>query len=183
MLMLFPGIKQEYVLVLDTEYEDMKLLQCAVFLFKRISDGDGYQLAASFNKYIKAHSVNKYTTRYTGLTSEFLMQHGIEKDYFADFYDSLFEGIDTNDVIFVSHGTKGDRKVLKDAGVTFSPGHSFCTYKNAKRILKRERGLALTDVAAEAGFQLNGSHNAYYDAIATAVAFSFLTKLDYEGSV
>ena len=181
--MVFKGIKQEYVLVVDTEYDNMVLMQCAGLLFKRIDEkNDIYQLAVSFNTYVTRDTVGYYANKYTGITSEFLQENGVPVEDFVTQYDAIFEGIDEDDVIFVSHGTRNDRRVLSSAGVTFSPGHSYCTYKNGKKLLKRETSLTLGDIAAEGGFQLNGSHNAYYDAIATVSALSFLKKLEWESS-
>ena len=36
----------------------------------------------------------------------------------------------------------------------------YCTYNNAKRILKREKKLTLEDIANEAGMPLSNKHNA-----------------------
>lgn len=178
--MVFKGMKQKYILVLDTEYDNMVLIQCAGLLFKRIDDNDIYQLAVSFNTYVRKETVGYYANKYTGITAEFLKENGVPVEDFVNQYEAIFEGIDPNDVVFVSHGTRNDRRVLSSAGVKFSPGHSYCTYKNGKRLLKRESQVALGDIAAEGGFQLNGSHNAYYDAVATASALSFLKKLEWE---
>lgn len=181
--MVFKGVKQEYVLTLDTEYDNMELMQCAGLLFKCIdSKNDIYQLALSFNTYVEREKVGYYANKCTGLTAEFLQENGVPMQDFIDQWESIFEGIDPDDVLFVSHGTRNDRRVLRKAGVKFLPGHSFCTYKNAKKLLKREKGLKLEDIAAEASFQLNGSHNAYYDAVATATALSLLKKLEWEQS-
>ena len=66
-----------------------------------------------------------------------------------------------------------DETTLKDI-----PG--YCTFTNAKRILKRTHNLKLDDLARECGYYLDGAHNAYHDAWATVAVFCWLKKLDGE---
>lgn len=184
MLLVFKGIKQEYIYVADTEYDNMKLLQSAGLVFKRVDErNDIYQLWFSFNYYIKKDKVGYYTNKITGLNANFLKENGIPINDFPDTHDSMFENINKEDVLFVSHGTKGDRKVLRKAGATFIPAHSFCTYKNGKRILNRESGNKLSDMAELTAFHLNNSHDAYFDALATSAVFSFLKKVEWQDSL
>jgi DNA polymerase III epsilon subunit-like protein len=183
MLMVFKGIKQEYVYVADTEYDRMEILQSSGLVFKRIDErNDIYQLDFSFNYFVKKEKVHRYIQKFTGITTEFLDENGLTKEEFLTVYDSMFEGIDPNDVLFVSHGSQADKKVIKNAEVSFIPEHSYCTYKAAKRILKREERLTLSDVSQEAGYMLQNSHDAYADAVATACIFSFLKKLEWQNS-
>lgn len=183
MLVVFKGVKQEYVYIADTEYDHMKIIESAGYVFQRVDDrNDIYQLAFSFDHYIKKARIHRYVQQYTGITPEFLAEEGLENEDFVKLYDEMFKDIDPEDTIFVSHGTQADRKVLKNSGVAFHPSHSYCTYKNAKRILKRENKVSLSDVAEEAGFMLKNKHSADADAWATVVAFSFLRKLEWQES-
>lgn len=106
----------------------------------------------------------------------------LQKKEFIELYDDMFDGIDPKDVLFVSHGTQADKKIIQGSKVNFIPEHSFCTYKAAKRVLERDEKLTLTDVAIEAGFMLQNTHDAYADAVATAFIFSFLKKLEWQNS-
>lgn len=183
MLVVFKGIKQEYVYIADTEYDKMELIQSAGLVFQRVDErNDIYQLAFSFNYFIKKKKINWYVQKFTGISPDFLKEHGLTKEEFLEVYDSMFEGINPNDMLFVSHGSQADKKVIKNSEVKFIPEHSFCTYKAAKRVLKRESALTLTDVAMEAGFMLQNTHDAYADAVATAFIFSFLKKLEWQES-
>jgi DNA polymerase III epsilon subunit-like protein len=183
MLIVFKGIKQEYVYVADTEYDRMTLIQSAGLVFKRIDErNDIYQLAFSFNYYLKKKKVHQYIEKFTGITSEFLKENGLTKEEFLTLYDDMFVDIDPKDVLFVSHGTQADKTVIKNSEVKFIPEHSFCTYKAAKRVLERDERLTLTDVAIEAGYMLQNTHDAYADAVATAFIFSFLKKLEWQNS-
>jgi DNA polymerase III epsilon subunit-like protein len=183
MLVVFKGIKQEYVYIADTEYDRDALLQSAGLVFQRVDErNDIYQLAFSFNYYIKQRSIHPYIQKFTGITTKWLKENGLTKKEFIDLYDDMFDGIDPKDVLFVSHGTQADKKVIQTSEVKFIPEHFFCTYKAAKRVLEREEKLTLTDVAKEAGFMLQNTHDAYADAVATAFIFSFLKKLEWQNS-
>lgn len=185
MLVVFKGIKQEYVYIADTEYDKMELIQSAGLVFQRIDErNDIYQLAFSFNYYIdiKKNKLNKYVEAFTGITADFLRENGLSKEEFLAAYAEMFKGIDPNNTLFVSHGSQADKKVIKQSEVEFIPEHSYCTYKAAKRILKKERELTLTDIAKEAGYMIQNVHDAYADAVATAFVFSFLKKLEWQES-
>lgn len=183
MLVVFKGIKQEYVYIADTEYDKMELIQSAGLVFQRVDErNDIYQLAFSFNYFLKKKEINWYVQKFTGITAKFLKEYGLTKEEFLEVYDEMFEGIHPNDVLFVSHGSQADKKVIKNSEVKFIPEHSYCTYKAAKRVLEREEKLTLADVAMEAGFMLQNTHDAYADAVATAFIFSFLKKLEWQNS-
>jgi DNA polymerase III epsilon subunit-like protein len=183
MLIVFKGIKQEYVYIADTEYDKTELIQSAGLVFQRVDErNDIYQLAFSFNYYIKKPKLNWYVQKYTGITSAFLKEHGLTEEEFLTVYNGMFEDVDPNNTLFVSHGSQADKKVIKEAKVAFIPEHSYCTYKAAKRILKKEDKLTLGDVAKDAGFMLQNTHDAYADAVATAFIFSFLKKLEWQNS-
>ena len=179
MLMYFKNIKQPYVLITDIEYDKDNVLQCAGFIFKLVDEKNYiYQLAVNFNWYIKVPSVDKYAIKYTGLTPEFLNENGISKEEFIKTFTQLISNYNPEDMLFVSHGAQNDRLVMKKFGVNTLPLHSYCTYKNARRILNRESILTLANVAEEAGYKLFDEHDAHSDAIATAVIFSFLQKIE-----
>ena len=181
MVVLFKGIKHKHVFVCDIEYDNNKVIQFAGLLFKNIDVKNSlYQIDSSINTYIKQDEIGSYATRYTGIDKAVLDQYGSSQDEFLEQYAKLFANVDMDDTLFVSHGSKNDRKVLKQIVSIELPKHSFCTYRNAKRILQRDSGLTLTEVAADAGYFLDNAHDAFADSWATVAALSFLLKIDGE---
>jgi DNA polymerase III epsilon subunit-like protein len=179
MLLYFHNIKHEHVFVCDIEYDKNNILQFAAMVFKLVDKKNSiYQLAYNMNFYVKTSYIHHYTIKYTGLTPKFLNQHGIHKEAFINVINNFLNELNPETTLFVSHGSKNDRLILKTFGIQPLPSHSYCTFKNAKRILKRETDLTLNDIAIEAGFQLNHKHDAHFDALTTVVIFSFLQKLD-----
>jgi DNA polymerase III epsilon subunit-like protein len=65
---------------------------------------------------------------------------------------------------------------MRDSGLDINEAPHICTYNLAKRILKRDKRVKLSDVLNEAGFCSVLEHNAYTDALETIYALSFLLK-------
>jgi DNA polymerase III epsilon subunit-like protein len=166
---------------MDIEFDNMFLIQAAGLVFKMIDEKQfKYQLQTSFNFYIKRDKVGKYAEKITGINPQFLNDNGIPLEEFRQEFNNIISEMDLNDSLFVSHGTKNDRSVLKFAGIEKLPAHSFCTYKNAAKILKRDKKLSLSDIADEAGWKSYNNHDAFSDALATTVVFSFLKNKEGE---
>lgn len=181
MVVFLKNIKHQHVLVCDIEYDQNRVIQFAGLLFKNIDYKKHlYQIERSFNVFIKQEGVGSYVTLYTGLDTKILQDVGETEKDFLKLYDSFIEGVELVDTLFVSHGSKNDRKILKPLIPKGLPDHSFCTYRNAKRILSRNSQLTLSDVAMEAGYFLDNAHDAFSDAWATAAVLSFLLKIDGE---
>lgn len=181
MIVFFKGIKHKHIFVSDIEYDNNKVIQFAGLLFKNIDIKNSlYQIDSSINAYIKQDVVGNYATRYTGIDKTVLDQYGFSQEEFLTQYTKLFAHVDMEDTLFVSHGSKNDRKILKEIVSIELPKHSFCTYRNARRILNRNSSLTLTEVAAEAGYFLDNAHDAFADSWATVAALSFLLKIDGE---
>lgn len=172
MLVVFPNIATDNVLVMDVEFDNMDVLQVAGMFFSR-RRGDVFKLNQTFNKYVKREKVGYYATRHTGLTSEFLQENGLELNDFVQEMNNIMTEFDLNKTVFVSHGTKGDRKVLRETGLLL-PAHSLCTYKLAQRTLDKDSGFRLQDVAAKSGFNANNYHDALVDVMATISSLSYL---------
>jgi transcriptional regulator of heat shock response len=180
-VLFFKGLKHKHVLVCDIEYDNSKVIQFAGLLFKNVDIKNSlYQIESSINVYLKQDEIGSYTTRYTGIDKSILDQYGKTQEEFLVQYDRMFSEVDMSDTLFVSHGSKNDRKILKNLVSINMPKHSFCTYRNAKRILNRESQLTLSEVAAEAGYFLDNAHDAFADSWATVAALSLLLKLDGE---
>jgi hypothetical protein len=179
LILFFKGIKHKHVFVCDIEYNNNRVVQFAGLLFQSIDTKNSlYQISSSVNIYIKQNDLSTYVSRYTGIDQVFLDQYGESENDFMTQYNKVFSGCDMNDTLFVSHGAKNDRKILKGTTNLSLPKHSFCTYRNAKRILNRENNLTLTAVASEAGYFLDNAHDAFADSWATVAAFSFLLKIN-----
>lgn len=179
MVMNFQNIKRKHILVMDLEFDQMDLLQAAGFVFTMVDEKIfTYQLKSSFNFYIKRDKVGKYTEKYTGINPQFLNDNGIDLEDFIEQFNEMMSEIDLDDTVFVSHGAKNDRSVLKHSGIDKLPSHSFCTYKNATKILQRENRLSLSEVAKDAGYILFNKHDAFQDVVATVAVFSFLKNAE-----
>ena len=181
MIIFFKNIKHEHIMICDIEYDQERVIQFAGLLFKSIDPKNYlYQIEKSFNVFIQQNGVGRYTTLYTGIDKELLQQLGETQENFLALYDSFTSDVDFNNTLFVSHGAKNDRKILKAIIPDKLPKHSFCTYRNARRITGRTRELTLSDMASEAGYFLDNAHDAFADAWATAAVLSFLLKIDGE---
>ena len=181
MILFFKNIKHEHVIVCDIEYDHNRVIQFAGLLFKNIDYKNHlYQIEKSFNVFIKQDGVGRYAALYTGIDKDLLQELGESEEDFLTLYDSFIHDVNLNDTLFVSHGAKNDRKILKSLIPSGLPKHSFCTYRNAKRITGRARELTLSDIANEAGYFLDNAHDAFADAWATVAVLSFLLKIDGE---
>ena len=184
--------KHPWLLFIDVEFEQLKLVQFSGALFKRI-DTDTYQLATSITQYVTT-SIGTYFQDYTNISQDFIAKNGIPLDSLKDLiFGEVLKDVDMGDIMIISHGLKNDRLVLKENDINFSyytdannkakPVDGYCTYNNAKRILNREKKLKLEEIAEEAGYYLSCAHNAYNDMWATVAVFTFLKKLDYERKI
>lgn len=181
--------KHPWLLFLDIEFDQLKLVQFSGALFKRI-DEETYQLATTITQYITT-SIGTYFQDYTNISQDFVLTNGIPLESLKDLiFGEVLKDISMSDILIISHGLKNDRLVLKENGINFSffvdkdgitkPIDGYCTFNNAKRILEREKKLKLEDLAEDAGYYLSCAHNAYSDMWATISVFTFLRKIEYE---
>ena len=123
---------------------------------------------------------------YTSITNNFLIENGIPlKDAKILIEDDFLHDIPLNELEVISHGLKNDRLVLKMADINLSqynnkPIDGYCTYINARRILKRFNHLTLNDIAEECGYYLHSAHNAYNDVWAEVSVFTYLKKIEQQ---
>ncbi len=176
MIRVFPNTKEDSVLFVDTEFDDGELLQLGAVLYSRV-EGDIFLLDGSTNFYIKQEKVGKYARKITGLTPKFLGEFGVTKDVARDTFEELLEKT-KGEILFVSHGTKQDIKVLRQSGVYDWESTAWCTFNNAKRLLKREKGFSLGHLCNEVGFFVEDTHDAFEDAKNTIVVFQYLKTLE-----
>lgn len=174
MTLVFSDLPFDNVLVSDVEFDNYNILQFSALLFTRI-EKDQYKLTTIINSYVQQEEVGKYAEEYTGINSQFLKDYGVPIEVFREEVNSVLSELDLSKTAFVSHGARGDRKVLRKSKITL-PDHSYCTYRNAAKILKRKNNLSLGDLAKEAKFVMLKQHDAYWDAWATAAVLSYITR-------
>lgn len=180
----------KYILFIDLEFvstkEGAQLVQFAGLLFKRI-DFETYQLMHSYNFYVTGQVCYPFM-EYTSITNNFLAENGIPlKDVITLIDENLVGEISLDEVLLVSHGLKNDRITLEDNGIFFrnskgNPVDGYCTFTNARRILKRTDRLTLTDVCEDAGYYVHNAHNAYTDVWAEVAVFTYLRKIEKQES-
>ena len=177
-----------YLMFIDLEFNHRDLVQFAGLLFQRI-DYETYQLKRSCNQYITTKVCYPFM-EYTNITNSFLNENGISlKDLQAIIFEDFLVGVELKDIEIISHGLKNDRLVLKENGLdlshyvkngVFYPIDGYCTFNNAKRILKRENKLTALDVASECGYYLHAAHNAFNDVWAEVAIFTYLKKIELQ---
>lgn len=186
MIAVFKGIKQGHVLVFDAEYNEGKLIQFAGILFRKI-EKDIFQIERSLTTYVKLEEgqVNRFIRDFTGITDDFLNAFGVSLAEAKEQIEKLID-IEDDELLVVSHGITNDRRTLLDNEIDLYVDKNekdiqgICTYNAAKRLLKRDKRLTLTDVAAESGVFLSNGHNAFEDAWATVSVFCLMCKLEEE---
>lgn len=168
--------KHPYLLFVDIEFNNLDLVQYTGLLFKEI-EPEVYQLMRSCNIYI-TNQVCYAFAEYTSITNNFLKENGIPlEDAKALIEEDFLEGINHKDVLMISHGLKNDRIVLDRAGID-TDFDGYCTFTNARRILKRQENLSLESLSHEAGYYLHEAHNAFNDAWAEVSIFTYLRKIE-----
>ena len=171
-----------YLLFIDLEFNNQNLVQFAGLLFNKI-DAETYQLSRSLNTYI-SQTVCYPFMEYTSITNNFLTENGIPFDDARELImHDFLKDVPLNELEIISHGLKNDRLVLFNSNINLStyehkPIDGYCTYNNARRILKRAEHLTLTDLAEEAGYYLHSAHNAYNDVWAEVSVFTYLRKIE-----
>lgn len=181
--------KHPYLVFIDLEFNNRDLVQFAGLLFKRIDDGV-YQLMRSCNQYVTTRVCFPFM-EYTNITNNFLEANGITlKDLKIILFEDFLDGIDFEDLLIISHGLKNDRLTLTANGINLSSWTTpagelksidgYCTFNNAKRILKRDGHLTAADISQECGYFLHQAHNAYNDVWSEVAIFTYLKKLEMQ---
>jgi hypothetical protein len=173
-MIFFRNEQHEYVLIFDLEFDQTSLVQFAGLLFKNLGNGV-YAIYRTLNTYVSCSPSYPFKS-YTHLNEEFLAENGVRKeDVVQQIEDVLLKDIPLDKLLVVSHGIQSDKEILIKNCInlqydpkTIRPIDSFCTFVNARRILKRQNNLKLVDVAREAGWYMDREHNAFNDAWATA---------------
>lgn len=174
--------KHQHLLFIDLEFNNQDLVQFAGLLFSWIDD-DTYQLMRSCNFYITQKVCYPFA-EYTSITNNFLKENGVPLKDAIQLIDDFLSDVNLDDLCIIGHGLKNDRLVLERNKIQLThksngqPIDGYCTFNNAKRILKRQNCLTLADLAEECGYYLHHAHNAYNDVWAEVAVFSYLKKVE-----
>lgn len=175
MIIQLKNIKQKNIILFDIEYDKTSLVQVA-FLILGAKEPNMFEIQKSFNVYIKqSHLLSPFFIQYTGITDAYLRDNGLDLPRARALVEQVIFNIDVNDVLLVGHGIDNDMRLLDENDICLSRfSNRYDTYKKAKKILKRNNFLTLTDIAAEDGYFIFNEHNAYADVWALLHAFAFL---------
>ena len=174
-----------YLLFIDLEFDTRSLVQFAGLLFKKIDNDGGYQLMRSYNAYVTQNVCYPFA-EYTSITNSFLQENGVRIQDVKNFiFEDFLEDIDLNQMMIISHGLRNDRMILAENGINLNvynekPIDGYCTFTNAKRILKRKDKMTLHDLCEECGYFLHHAHNAYNDVWGEVAIFTYLRKKEEE---
>lgn len=176
MQLFLPNIEQPNIIFLDIEYDQGALVQLALLKLSLRCDANLphiFELIQSVNLYVKqGQSLTGFFQNYTNITNDFLCDNGIDLSVAR----TLVREIVPDDSLIISHGIHCDLDILKRNGIDWTSMPHFCTYEQAKKILGRNTGVSLKDIAALDGFYAFDEHNAYADVWATLHAFCYLNK-------
>lgn len=175
-MLYFDGESHEYILFLDVEFDQMKLIQFAGLLFRKVDDGY-YKLFRSLNSYVRG-PIGASFEYYTNLSQDFLIKNGVMlSDVKAQITEDLLWNVG-NDILLVSHGIKGDLNVLEANGIIIPHAATYCTFEKAKTVLNRKTKISLEDICFECGVYPTGQHNAFIDSWLTVAVFSYLKDME-----
>ena len=175
----------KYLVFIDVEFNNKTLVQFAGLLFGRIDSDGTYQLMRSCNQYVTTKVCYPFV-EYTSITNNFLESNGVTlKDLNEIIFNDFLSDIDLKEIMVISHGLKNDRLILMDNGINLThlgdrthPIDGYCTFTNAKKILKRDKHLTAADIAEECGYYLHHAHNAFNDVWSEVAIFTYLRKVE-----
>lgn len=176
--------KYNNILFFDIEYDKLNLVQLALLKLTK-TNTNIYEVKKSINLYVNIEdNLSKFFTEYTNIEKSYLESFGIKIEQVRDIINEVLNSIDLENTLIVSHGIKNDLLVLDANNINLKaiPNH-YCTYNAAKRLLKRDRNLTLSEVAMEGCYSNIDEHNAYSDVWATLHAFCLLDELEYKERV
>lgn len=176
MIIYLSDIDKPYVCAFDLEHDQGRLLQYAGILFKRVGI-NLYQICRSVNFYIKQEKLSAFIENFSHIDLDFIKTYGITKEEGQKLLNDFLKDIDSEDVLFVSHGVCQDYLTLKENNFYLGDVvQTLCTYELAKEVLDRKNNLTVSDIAQECGYMNPCNHNAYGDAFSTVVILSYLLK-------
>ena len=181
MLLQLKNIKYKNIILFDIEYDQNSLVQVA-FLILGAKQPNIFEIQKSFNVYIKQnHLLSPFFVSYTNITNSYLCNNGIDLPGARLLVNSIISDIDVKNTLIVGHGIDNDMRLLDKENFNLSRfSNRYDTYKKAKKLLKRNEHLTLTDIAAEDNYFMFNQHNAYADIWGLLHAFCFLNRKENE---
>ena len=177
MIYYMRGMDKPYIMSIDIEYDNFNIIQLGSIMLKRIGE-ELYQPCKSLNVYIKRQKICQFVQNYTNITQEFLDEFGESLETAQLKWQEYINGLDTDDVLVISHGIYQDSLLMKENGFDIDFYEHWCTLNHSKWVLERENNLTLSDVLKESGLLPINEHNAYADAFSTLNILSFLLKIE-----
>lgn len=162
MIVYFHKVNKPYVMVIDVEHDQGRLIQFAAVLFKRVGKYL-YQVCKSINFYVKQKHISPFIKDYININEEFLEECGVTLQEGKELFNDFVEGIAADDLMVVSHGIHQDDLVLFKNGINIGMYEHWCTYNMSKWVLERNNNITLEEVAQEFGYAIINKHNAYAD--------------------
>mgnify|MGYP003292628072 CR=1 FL=1 len=173
----FPNENHEYILFLDTEFDGNVLIQFCGLLFRKVKD-EHYVIYRSMNSYIN-YAVSYQFQKHTGISRNFLENNGVRLfDVQQQIVEDLLVDVSPADLLIVGHAIQNDFRILMLNNIDIECDEVYCTYENAKRILKRNKELKLEDLCLECGIYPANEHNAYFDTWFTVGVYDFLKNME-----
>ena len=126
--------------------------------------------------YLSDH-INDPTITQMTIYRDLIREYGVSKEEGQQLLNEFFQNIDSEDILFTSHGACQDYLTLKENDFYIGDTiETLCTYELAKEVLGRKNNLTANDVALECGYYNPCNHNAYGDALSTIIILSYLLK-------
>ena len=177
MIIELPNIKEKHIILFDIEYDKTSLVQVA-FLILDAKGPSMFEVQKSCNVYIKQnHLLSPFFVQYTGITDAYLRDNGLDLPRARSLVEQVISNIDISNTLLVGHGIDNDMRLLDENCFCLSRfSNRYDTYKQARKLLKRNKFLTLKDVAAEDGYFMFNEHNAYADVWGLLHALSFLKQ-------
>lgn len=177
MIIQLNNLNYKNIILFDIEYDKTSLVQVA-FLILGAKEPNMFEIQKSFNVYIKqSHLISPFFTSYTNITDAYLRNNGVDLPRARTLVDGVISNIDVDKTLIVGHGIDNDMRLLSKHEICLSRFFNrYDTYKKAQQILKRKDNLTLADIAAEDGYFMFNTHNAYSDVWGLLHAFAFLNK-------
>ena len=171
MIYYLPKVKEDYILVLDTEFQKSEIIQLSCILLRK-TKGDFF---------VKYKIINEYFSPKEKLEEDFINHTNIDYKTIKDKSkgNTLEEAInrlnlETKEILIVGHNIESDLSILKRNNINIK-GATYCTHKNTRKLQRKFKKFSLEALCSKLGYEYN-SHNAEEDCKASLYLFSYLQE-------
>ena len=181
MIIKLDNINFKNIILFDIEYDQNSLVQLA-FIILGAKEPNVFEIQKSFNVYFKqSHLLTPFFTSYTNINDVYLRNNGLDLPRARTLVDEVVFDIEPENTLLVGHGIDNDMRLLDEHKICLSRfSNRYDTYKHAQKVLKRNTGLTLADIAAEDCYFMFNEHNAYSDVWGLLHAFAWLVEREAE---